>query len=135
MAKRELLVNFQVSTWVSSQNAEITTIRKSTRDPIHVIQVENTSTVPRDARVIGCLPDGANNLIFDDSGTKKSDWSRDIGNMAANEIRRRNCRLEHVSASSQPVPVRCEEVWTKRGIGNWVLETGKIPLGVDIDVK
>ena len=71
MAKRELLVNFQVSTWVSSQNAEITTIRKSTRDPIHVIQVENTSTVPRDARVIGCLPDGANNLIFDELWNKK----------------------------------------------------------------
>jgi hypothetical protein len=135
MPKLELLGNFQVSTWVSSQNQEITTIRKSTRDPIHVIQVENTSTVPRDSRVIGCLPDGTNNLTFDDAGTKKGDWSRDIANMAVNEIRRRNCPLEHVNAASEPVPVRCEEVWTKRGTGKWILESGKIPFGIDIDVR
>jgi hypothetical protein len=135
MPKTELLGNFQVSTWVSSQSQEISLIRKSTRDPIHIIQVDNTSSVPRDARVIGCLPDGTNNLIFNDSGTKTGGWSKEIPNMAVNEIRRRNCPLEYVSLASEPVPVRCEEIWTKRGNGKPVLEIGNLPFGVHIDVK
>lgn len=136
MPKCELLGNFQVSTWVSSQGLEITVIRKSTRDPVHVIQVDNISTVPRDARVVGCLPDGINNLAFYDDKTKRGDWSKDISNMAVNEIRRSNCVLEHVSAASDPVPVRCEEVSTKRGSGKWICEAGNnIPFGVVVDVR
>jgi len=97
MPKQALLSNFLVSTWVYSRNQEIAVIRKSTPDPRHVIEIENISTVPRDARVKGYLPDGTIHLTFDDAGTKSGDWSKDVGIMTVNEKRRRNCLLQYVS--------------------------------------
>lgn len=131
----ELLINCQVTTWVSSQNSDIDQIDGTTPSPLHIIQIDNTSAVPRDARVQGKLPNGTTVLRFDDGGTKTDTWTKDIMSMTVNEVRERNCALEHVSASSAPEPVRCEAVWTKRGKGAWVSETGKIPLGVQVDVN
>jgi hypothetical protein len=99
-----------------------------------VIEVENASTVQRDCRVVGKLPNGKNHLTFDYGGTATDTWSRDISSMAANDVRDADCSLQHVQEALSREPVRCEEVYSRRGNGTWVPETGKIPLGVQINV-
>src|SRR5690349_9984469 len=119
----EQLVNFRVETWVSSQSVDIDTIDSQTQNTVHVIEVENTTSVPRDCRVKGKLPNGTTYLSFDDGGNITDTWSKDISNLAAkgaNDVRERHCSLRHVSEALRPEPVRCEEVCSKRGSGSWV---------------
>jgi hypothetical protein len=137
----QLLLNFRVTTWVSSidpssgQRQDTDTIDSGTTHPMHVIEVENASTVQRDCRVVGKLPNGKTHLTFDDGGTATDTWSRDISSMAANDVREGDCPLQHVQEALAREPVRCEEVYSRRGNGTWVPETGKIPLGVQINVQ
>jgi hypothetical protein len=131
-----LLVNFRVTTWISSANGDTATISPSTKDPIHLIEVENMSPVNRNCCVVGKLPNGAISLSFYDGGSGTDSWRKEIPSMSPNAPPRvRDCPLNHVRESRVPEPVRCEEVWSKRGNGNWVSETGKIPFGVHITVQ
>jgi hypothetical protein len=138
----QLLVNFRVTTWVSSidphtqQRKDTDRVDSRTQGGIHVIHVENTTSVPRDCRVVGKLPNGLTFLSFDDGGIIKDEWSKDIPNMKdANDPHERHCDLRHVSEAFVLEPVRCEEVYSKYGNGSWVPETGLIPLAVNIAVQ
>ena len=137
MAESRQLTNFYVTTRVDSDGyTDISQIDDKTSKPTHIIEVENTTTVRRDAQPVGFLPSGTNNIAFNEGAGQTDKWSRDHTDMLPKEIRSAQCPLEHVQAALVSQLIRVQEVNTKRANGNWVPEKSvNLPFGIQIDIK
>jgi hypothetical protein len=136
MAQSKQLTSFYVTTRVASDNkADTTEIDDKTSGQIHVIELENTTMVRRDAQSVGYLS-STTYVAFDDGAGKTDKWSCEHADMLHKETRSGQCSLEHVKAAPSSQLIRVNEVNTRRANGKWVPDkSGNVPFGIYIDIK
>src|SRR6266481_5264122 len=127
MAQSRQLTSFYVTIRVASDSqADISQIDDKTSGPTHVIELENTTQVRRDAQLVGFLP-GTRYVAFNDGGGKTDKWSDEQLDILHKEPRSSQCALEHVQAALVSQLIRVQEVNTRRGNGNWAPDkSGKL---------
>jgi hypothetical protein len=112
----------------------INAITNSTTGARHVVKVKNISSLDRSVRVVASLPNGRTHLEFDDNGTKKADWDKNVGKIPKYDRGELECNLVHKSANKCE-PLQCDEVYQQRGTLAWSqLHSPDIPFNIKVDV-
>jgi len=127
--------NILVESDIADSQGPISSLEHTATDGIHLVKVENLSTIPYDVRVSVELPQGTARLAFIVAGSTEDSWKAEAWSLAGSDSENLDCQLDCRANGPASERIHCIAVrWRKPKRHRWHSATKDLPLSLIVQI-